>query len=139
MKKFKIISKIIFVLIFIYVLVRGFQFVYQNAELKSKLEIEEMKSDRFYGQLHELAFIFEKVGTEIKKEDIYNAIVEFREMRNSQLRRDSISVFEEPIIDIKNTKIIDGFHRDIYFIFDENGKLKNIEYEKYKPTYRRIH
>jgi hypothetical protein len=108
------------------------------SRLKNSLEMEKMKKDDFYGYIQELTYIIENACPNLHKNDVFNAINEFTEIRHKELESDSIGYIEIPKINIENAKRLYGFHYELEFHFDENGKLKKISYPKYEPYYQRI-
>ena len=112
-----------------------------NSELEKELQNYQYTSDNLYWQLNELSFIFEKTGKEIRKMNVIEAIEEYTNLRRNELKADSIPLIDIPKLysNPKNIKTIHGYHYPLIFEFDENSKIKSIQYEIYKPTSRVIY
>ena len=119
---------------------RGVQLVFENSELRSEIEQLERDRDDFYGQLDELAFVFQNAGQYLDNSVIYDGLVKFKAKRYDELRRDGFSMEEFGVLKQEHASKLYklyGLHHELEFDFDESGKLVKITYEKFKPKYRR--
>jgi len=137
----KIVKHFLILILISYLILSWYLFIRlktENLQLTRQLENERMKTDDFYGQIEELSFIIENACSEINKYDIFNAISNFTEMRHKEFEKDSISYIDVPRDEPKLTNVIYGYHHELVFYFDTNGKLKRVKYPKYNPFFRRI-
>ena len=131
---------LILILVFSFIL-SLYQFIrvkQENFRLTQQLENERMRNDDFYGQIEELSYIIENACSKIDKYDIFNAISDFTKMQHKKLDKNSIQYFNVSKVKPQKTNVIYGYHHELVFYFDNNGKLKRVEYPKYNPLFRRI-
>jgi hypothetical protein len=136
-QKINLFLKVAFVLFSIFAIVRGIYLFWENWELKEKLTETERSRDKFYGQLEEISSIMLEINNDLSKKKLYDSIQNFHQKMYTELKADSIPVFDETLPFYEKQNTFHDYHDELIFVF-ENDKLIEISYGNFTPSYRRL-